>query len=102
MAEVIERVAKLEVSATELRASLMRLETRIDAGLAEGRRELQAGLADVRSEMRAGFTEVKESIARTDTRFDALHVEMRKQIQWMVGTAIVSVVTILVAIISTR
>lgn len=93
MAEVVERVAKLEGTVTELRASLGRLETRIDAGLAEGRRELQAGLGDVRTEMRTGFAQVNESIARLDQRTDT-------QFRWIVGTAVAGGATLLASIIS--
>jgi hypothetical protein len=128
MAEVVERVAKLEESVTDMKESLGRIEARLETGLSEGRSELHTGLAavrgelhagltdvrtemrtgfaDVRTEMRSGFVELKQSIAHTNDRLDKgvsqLRSEMHTQFYWLLGTIAAGVGTLLATILSTR
>ena len=67
MAEVVERVAKLE----EQYDAIMQRFDRVDGDLARVEGRLDAGLAEVNRRLDVGLTEVKHSITRVEGLLDA-------------------------------
>src|SRR5688572_15811033 len=99
MAEVVERVAKLEERFDAVTQRLDRIEVRLGTGLAEVKQSitrvegrLDAGLVEVNRRLDAGLTEVKQSIARLDDRLES-------RFKWLLGgiasTVLASVLTLI-------
>lgn len=91
MAEVIERVAKLEerfegltAGITDIRVSIRDLDARMQADFRDVRAEMDRGFSDVRAEMRQGVSE--------------LRTEMHTQFRWVMGGIGGAVMAILLAI----
>jgi hypothetical protein len=117
MAEVIERVAKLEeqygaimqrfdrvdgdiarvegrldAGLAEVKQSIMRLENRLDAGLIAVGTRSDAGIGEVKQSMAASFAEVKQSIVRLDNKLES-------GFKWMMGGIAGGFLTVVVLII---
>jgi hypothetical protein len=100
MAEVVERVARLEerfdgmttaiaelkVEVKDLRVEVRDLDTRMRTGFAELREEMHTGSSEVRSDMQAEFAAVRSEM---QTGFAAvrseMHSEMHTQLRWIMG-----------------
>ena len=74
MAEVIERVAKLE---EQFNGTNKRLD-RVDASITRVEGRLDSGLSRVEGRLDAGFTEIKQSMLRLDDRLES-------RFKWMMG-----------------
>jgi hypothetical protein len=107
MAEVVERVARLEErfdgvtsALTEVKESIHRVEVRLDAGLAEVRaeiRDLRTGLTGLRAEMQETSAALRTEI---NSEVAALRDEIQTQFRWLMSGLGGVVLAVLVAMLS--
>ena len=95
MAEVIERVAKLEERFDGVTAALAEVKAEIRDLRAEFRAELQGGLSGIRAEMQGGFGALRAEIHAESAN---LRAEMQTQFRWLLGGLGGVVLAVLVAI----
>ena len=111
MAEVVERVARLEEKydavrqdLADVKAAVARVDGRLEAGLRDARSESRTGLADLRADMNIGFAEhrAEANALRSEMTagFAAMRQEMQTHFRWMMGGLGGAVLAILLAMLS--